>query len=235
MSQLDNLDGEQILALPIDRLALAVLEHLAETNEWNTYNFLNSQQPRRQNAIVEAALSEAIGWLLGHNLIAHGKPGQSSSESMIITRSGRGVLSSGLATLHAGERLAVDVHARLRGIQSQFLLGEYELAAFAAMREVEIRVRQLAKADDSAIGTSLMKHAFGEGGALADPNLDRGERVGVMELFSGAIGTFKNPPSHRQVDYADPTEASEVVLLADLLLRLLDGIERRLGSGGHGR
>ena len=58
-----------------------------------------------------------------------------------------------------------------------------------------------------------------------------------MELFAGAIGTFKNPPSHRQVNYADPTEASEVVLLADLLMRLLDRVEARVadsraGAGG---
>jgi uncharacterized protein (TIGR02391 family) len=106
--------------------------------------------------------------------------------------------------------------------RSQFLLGEYELAAFAAMREVEIRVRELAKADASLLGVKLMRKAFGENGPLADPSLDSGERVGVMELFAGAIGTFKNPPSHRQVDYADPTEASEVVLLADLLMRVLD-------------
>jgi hypothetical protein len=36
------------------------------------------------------------------------------------------------------------------------------------------------------------------------------------------IGIVKNPSSHRQVDFDDPTLASEVVLLADLLLRLLD-------------
>jgi hypothetical protein len=36
-----------------------------------------------------------------------------------------------------------------------------------------------------------------------------------MELFAGAIGTFKNPPSHRQADYTNPTEASEVIVLAD--------------------
>jgi uncharacterized protein (TIGR02391 family) len=78
-----------------------------------------------------------------------------------------------------------------------------------------------------------MRNSFGEGGKLADSNLDPGERVGIMELFAGAIGTFKNPPSHRQVDYADPTEASEVVLFADLLMRLLDRVEKRLtGSGG---
>jgi hypothetical protein len=51
-----------------------------------------------------------------------------------------------------------------------------------------------------------------------------------MNLFAGAIGTFKNPLSHRQVNYDDPTEASEVVLLADLLLTLLDRTAARLGD-----
>jgi hypothetical protein len=49
-----------------------------------------------------------------------------------------------------------------------------------------------------------------------------------MALFWGAIGVFKNPSSHRHVEYEDPTAASEVVLLADLLLRLLDGLTERL-------
>jgi hypothetical protein len=72
------------------------------------------------------------------------------------------------------------------------------------MREVEIRVRELAKADNSVIGVKLMREAFKpEGCPLSDPNLDAGERVGMMELFAGSIGTFKNPPSHRQVDYND--------------------------------
>jgi Protein of unknown function (Hypoth_ymh) len=57
-----------------------------------------------------------------------------------------------------------------------------------------------------------------------------GESQAMMSLFDGAIGVFKNPPSHRQVAYEDPTEASEVVLLADLLLRILDRIARRLKS-----
>lgn len=46
-----------------------------------------------------------------------------------------------------------------------------------------------------------------------------------MEMFAGAIGLFKNPPSHRRVDYSDPTEAAEVVLLADLLLRILNRLD----------
>jgi hypothetical protein len=47
-------------------------------------------------------------------------------------------------------------------------------------------------------------------------------------LFWGAIGVFKNPSSHRQVRFEDSIEAAEVVLLADLLLRLLDRTEARL-------
>jgi hypothetical protein len=45
--------------------------------------------------------------------------------------------------------------------------------------------------------------------------------------FWGAMGLYKNPVSHRRVEYADPTVASEIVLLADLLLRILDGVEDR--------
>lgn len=120
------------------------------------------------------------------------------------------------------------MYENLEHVKSQFLLGEYELAAFAAMREVEIRVRELSGANSSLLGVKLMWDSFGAKGKLTDPNLDPGEQVGIMELFAGAIGTFKNPPSHRQVDYADPTEASEVVLFADLLMRLLDRVKERI-------
>lgn len=36
------------------------------------------------------------------------------------------------------------------------------------------------------------------------------------------MGLFKNPISHRPVNYDDPPLASYVILFADLLLRLLD-------------
>ncbi|HME74092.1 MAG TPA: TIGR02391 family protein [Mycobacterium sp.] len=61
---------------------------------------------------------------------------------------------------------------------------------------------------------------------------DNGEQVATMDLFSGAIGAFKNPSSHRTVDFADPVEAAEIVQLANLLLRLVRRAETRIAAGG---
>lgn len=132
----------------------------------------------------------------------------------------------------AEARLAQGLHARIEArIRQQFLLGEFEFAAFAAMKEVEIRVRELGGYPDSEVGVRLMQAAFSDDGPLTDPNLDSGEQSATRALFWGAIGVFKNPSSHRQVRFDDPTEAAEVVLYADLLLRLLDRTEARLNSG----
>lgn len=226
MEKLINLTKEEVQSLPIDRLGIIVLRHLIETNEWNAHNFLIGV--RNISKDVAKCWAEALNWLVSKNLVARGTPGQTSANTIFVTRLGSKVAKEGLDKIRAIERIDLALHDRLKDIKSQFLIGEYELAAFAAMREVEIRVRELARAESSLIGVKLMRNSFGENGVLSDSTLDPGERVGIMELFAGSIGTFKNPPSHRQVDYNDPTEASEVVLLADLLMRLLDRIERRI-------
>ena len=224
MTQLVQLTEAQIQVLPIDRLALFVLRHCDEGGEWNSHNVLNSLSHAGVSQIALFHISEALNWLINQGLIARDKPGHSSSaQSIFVTRAGKRALAEGLAGIVAAARLNVDLHERLAKVRTQFLIGEYELAAFAAMREVEIRVRELSRADQSSIGVKLMRAAFKpEAGPLSDSSLDSGEQVGMMELFAGAIGTFKNPSSHRQVDYGDPTEASEVVMLADLLMRILD-------------
>ncbi|KUL31410.1 hypothetical protein ADL15_21970 [Actinoplanes awajinensis subsp. mycoplanecinus] len=173
------------------------------------------------------ALSEAWGWIENRGLIAWDL-GQDTTGAFLISRKGHQFLNDGLNWLKAVERLDVDlVPALERTARPQFLRGDFEIAAFAAMKEVEVQVRArsgLGTAPDE-IGTKLMVKAFKPGGPLFREELEGGESTAQMNLFQGAIGLFKNPSSHRRVDFNDATEAAEIVLLADLLLRLLDKIE----------
>lgn len=104
---------------------------------------------------------------------------------------------------------------------------------FKAFREVEIRVRALLGAPDSLVGTKLMEAALGEDGPLWSEEVDRGEQVARVQLFRGAIGLIKNPASHREIHFEDPTEAAEAVFLADLLMRILDHLEEEQRSKGN--
>lgn len=97
------------------------------------------------------------------------------------------------------------------------------------MKEVEVRVRELSELPNELIGVRLMRQAFDQkGGPLTDISHEGGEQQARSDLFAGAIGSFKNPTSHRVVTYQNPTEASKIILLDDLLMRILDSIERKL-------
>lgn len=175
-----------------------------------------------------SGLQRSIDWLAAKGLVAQ-EPSQDGPDWFYVTDPGWEVAAgdTGIAQMAAAERLGVDLHALIAGeVRAQYLLGDYETAIFKAMRQVEIRVRELAGAGKRDLGVPLMRLAFKPGGPLSDPDQDAGEQEATMALFWGAIGVFKNPSSHREVEFEDPTLASEAVLLADLLLRMLDAIER---------
>jgi hypothetical protein len=49
-------------------------------------------------------------------------------------------------------------------------------------------------------------------GPLTDMTAEGGERQGRVELFAGAIASYKNPHSHRDVNLENPHEALEIIL-----------------------
>ncbi|ELP65147.1 TIGR02391 family protein [Streptomyces turgidiscabies Car8] len=126
-------------------------------------------------------------------------------------------------------RLQENLHPLIEAkARRQFLIGEYENSIFVSMKAVEVRVRQLAGFGDDAFGTDLMTKAFKSGGPLADPAAPSGEVDGTMMLFRGVYAVLRNPSGHREVSFDDVTEASEAVMTASLLMRMLDKIECRL-------
>ena len=104
-----------------------------------------------------------------------------------------------------------------------FIRGDYDTAVFQAFKELEIRVRSASSLPQELIGTDLMRSAFHpDNGKLTDMTRPKAEREATSHLFAGAIGLFKNPSSHRDVNWDEPIGCSELIYLANHLLRMVD-------------
>lgn len=102
---------------------------------------------------------------------------------------------------------------------------EFDTAVFRSLKAVEVRVRKQSKLPAELVGTALMRKAFDvEAGPLTDMSIPKAEREARSHLFCGAIGCYKNPHSHREVDLSFQ-EAFEVLLLASHLMRTLDRLQ----------
>lgn len=90
--------------------------------------------------------------------------------------------------------LSHELHPRVKdAIGNNFVSEHFDLAILAAMREVEIRLRELAAADASQLGVALVRRALHpEEGPLTDLTAERAEREALGHLFAGALGVFKN-------------------------------------------
>lgn len=194
----------------------------------NRYNFTlqSNLQEYGQNNYNEIAkvITEAWVWLEKEGLIAP-TPGQPEGW-IFITRRGRkfrqtaDVRNYKAASLLPDKTLDPKLASKVR---SPFLRGDYDTAVFEAFKEVEVRVRTLAPEHKTALGVNLMRKAFHpENGPLIDNTQVLGERQAISDLFAGAIGSFKNPSSHRDVDFTDPAEVVELIMLADQLIRIAE-------------
>lgn len=227
---------ETVLELEPEELAPFVLQFLSNTGDGklNMHNFslasgddfttwagsdLRDQNELRRRLIV------AWRWLERELFIA---PQPGNVDWSFITARGRQLLESlDFAAYQKGALLPSEGldPVLVQKVKPAFIRGDYDVAIFQALKEVEVRVRTKAGLSDSNIGVSLMRTAFNPTtGNLTDQNMDGGERTARMELFAGAIGCFKNPASHRDVSYSDPREAADIIHLANQLLRVVESL-----------
>ena len=225
-----------LLEMEPEELAPLVLKHLSESGKQklNMHNFSLGSDPefvkwagedqwRRQE--VMKRLIMAWRWLEKELFIA---PEPGNVGWAFITPRGYEVLESQDFEKYRKSYLLPSEGLDpilVRKAKQAFIRGDYDTAVFQAFKEVEIRVRNKAGLGNDDIGISLMRKAFKpEGGLLTDAAMEEGEKQARMELFAGAIGTYKNPSSHRDVEITDAQEAADIIHHANQLLRIVDSL-----------
>ncbi len=216
------------LAIPLLK-CLMYLEEAKWDNDLVRENFFGLAVHERFGADrtkeVTKAIVEAWLWLEREIMIAP-RPEPGAGRIVYVTKRGRELSQQADVQTYLRSNLIPRgmLDPRLASkVQHLFIRGDYDTAVFQAFKEVEVRVRELASLPANLLGCDLMRKAFHpENGKLTDLRQIVAERHATSDLFAGAIGLFKNPSSHRDVNWEDPQECTELIYLANHLLRIAD-------------
>ena len=232
--------ADDLLRLGPEELAGPLLLALQDSNRINpseviSFNLLKRSKVQEYLSHdpdkILFALMEAWQWLEREGFVAP-RPTSLSGERVVRATgttyfvTGRGKKIEKREDLDAYRKANLLPKGQLHPIIAQkvwslFLRGDYDSAVFQAFKEVEIAVRKAGSHDGRDIGVDLMRKAFGKGGSLTDPNQPLPEQEARSHLFAGAIGSYKNPFSHRIVSVS-AEEAAEMIIFASHLLRVVD-------------
>lgn len=224
---------ENVIEMEPEELAPFILKYLsvAGTQELNKHNFSLGTAPefvewagQYQENILQQFM---LAWMwLERELFIAPKPGE--IDWYFITKKGEKILEEqNFETYKKSHLLPSDNldPILLRKVKPSFIRGDYDTAVFQAFKEVEVRVRKKAGFTTKEIGVDLMRKAFGPPKSpLVDTKAHPAEQRSRMEIFTGAIGIYKNPSSHRYVEFSDPNEVADIIHIANALLRIVDSI-----------
>lgn len=237
MKRLDTFidDSEILVSLEPAELAGIVLEHLLtfSPNDGMIHggNYANAgtlqHQLRIEDARIEEVrecIAEAWSWLVCEGMLAP-YPGDGSGGRCFVTRLGRRIASAqGLREYRRAMVLPKDkLHPAIADrCHAQFMRGELDTAVFQAYKQLEVAIRDAAHLPAGLLGVQLARKAFDvTTGPLSDRENEPGERQALSDLMAGALGSYKNPHSHRNVA-VQADEAAEMILMASHLLRIVD-------------
>ncbi len=220
-------DPDTLLSLEPEELAAFVLKDLTASesagNNVNRHNYCLRFQRQPEN--VQKAIVEAWVWLEREGCLAP-KPSLIAGNTMFVTRRGKRLAKSQDTSAYKRSGLLPKEFLHpvvVQKVWSAFIRGDYDTAVFQAFKQVEVGVRQAGSYSDSDIGVQLMRKAFNpDTGPLSDQSALPAEQQALSDLFAGAIGSYKNPHSHRNVSVNDPDEAAEMIILASHLLKIVD-------------
>ncbi len=112
----------------------------------------------------------------------------------------------------------------LHKVRDDFIAGEYETAIIKAFKMVEEGVRKKAGLGPNDHGRDLLTKAFNSKNAiLKHPEAKTpAEAESLFFLMVGGYGWYRNPASHRTVQYANDQQAAQILGFANLLLDMND-------------
>jgi uncharacterized protein (TIGR02391 family) len=175
---------------------------------------------------IEALLSRAWSWIERNDLITPAGGLNGKNGFMILTPAGEKF--SGASDVQRIREAAQFprwmTHPSIaEKVWRALMRNDLDEAVFAAFKAVEEAVRSAGGYAASDIGVPLMRKAFDKNtGPLTEMAHPETERDALAHLFAGAIGSYKNPHSHRTVNLTDLRETEEQLVLASHLLRIVD-------------